>query len=549
LSDPKKIVIVGGVAGGMSAAARLRRLDEEAEIVVLERSGYVSFANCGLPYYLGREIAEFDDLVLQTPQTLAARFRLDVRVSHEARGIDPEKQVVTCVNLTSGESLELPYDDLILSVGAQPIRPPVPGLDKEGVFTLRNLEDTSAIDQWIVEKKPRQAVVVGGGYIGLEMAEQLHRRGMKVHVIDAAPQALPPFDAEMAELVHQELERNDVVLHLNSPLRSIEEGEGGVGLVKAGEAAVSADLVILGLGVRPDTELAKAAGLELGRRGIKVDDRMRTSVPNIWAVGDAIEVTNPLSDEQVVIALGGPANRQGRIVANNICGREDSYKGTIGTAILRVFDLQVGATGLKEEQLRQAGLPYEALYLHPQNHAGYYPGASPISLKFLFDPKSQKIYGVQAVGKAGVAKRIDVIATAILAGMKARDLADLELAYSPPFGSAKDPVNLIGMMAENVTNGLLKQAHWHELPEMDMDTHFLLDVRSAGEVKRGSIEGSLHIPLPDLRDRLGEIPKDKEVIVFCQSGQRSYFASRVLALKGYRVRNLSGAYLTYQARP
>ena len=376
----KKIVIVGGVAGGMSAAARLRRLDEEADIVVLERTGYVSFANCGLPYYLGREIPKFEDLVLQTPESLASRFRLDVRVAHEVRGVDPEKKTVSGLNLQTSEEFELPYDDLILSVGAQPIKPPLPGLDLEGVFTLRNLEDTAAIDDFIEARKPKRAAVVGGGYIGLEMAEQLHRRGLEVHLIDAAPQTLPPFDAEMAELVQRELEKNGVVLHLASPLDRIDPGgEGQVGIVKAGRAEVHADLVILGLGVRPDTALAKAAGVETGNRGIRVDDQMRTSVPNVWAVGDAIEVVNPISGEQVVIALGGPANRQGRIVANNICGGDDRYNGTIGTAILRVFELQAGATGLKEAQLKEAGLKYEAIYLHPKDHAGYYPGATPIS--------------------------------------------------------------------------------------------------------------------------------------------------------------------------
>lgn len=545
----KKIVIVGGVAGGMSAAARLRRLDEEADIVVLERTGYVSFANCGLPYYLGREIPKFEDLVLQTPESLASRFRLDVRVAHEVRGVDPEKKTVSGLNLQTSEEFELPYDDLILSVGAQPIKPPLPGLDLEGVFTLRNLEDTAAIDDFIEARKPKRAAVVGGGYIGLEMAEQLHRRGLEVHLFDAAPQTLPPFDAEMAELVQRELEKNGVFLHLASPLDRIDPGgEGQVGIVKAGRAEVHADLVILGLGVRPDTALAKAAGVEIGNRGIRVDDHMRTSVPNVWAVGDAIEVVNPISGEQVVIALGGPANRQGRIVANNICGGDDRYNGTIGTAILRVFELQAGATGLKEAQLKEAGLKYEAIYLHPKDHAGYYPGATPISLKFLFDPESGKIYGAQAVGQAGVDKRIDVIATAILAGMTASELADLELAYSPPFGSAKDPINLIGMMAENISAGLLKQIQWHEISSLD-DSSFLLDVRSAGEVKRGSIEGSVHIPLPELRDRLDEVPKDKTIVVFCQSGQRSYFASRLLALRGYDARNLSGAYLTYRSKP
>jgi NADPH-dependent 2,4-dienoyl-CoA reductase/sulfur reductase-like enzyme/rhodanese-related sulfurtransferase len=550
MDKQKRIVIVGGVAGGMSAAARVRRLDERALIVVLERTGYVSFANCGLPYFLGGDIPDYDDLILQTPESLRARFEIDVRVNHEVRSIEREEQTVSGIDLVSGESFELPYDELILSVGAQPIRPPIPGLERTGVFTLRNMEDTAAIDSWIETKKPETVVVVGGGYIGLEVAEQFHQRDMKVHVIDAAPQALPPFDPEMAELVHQELAAHGVQLHLSAPLAEIVDGRGQVGLVKAGQQAIEADLVILGLGVRPDTTLAKSAGLALGARGgIKVDQHLRTEDPHIWAVGDAIEVLNPISGEHTLIALGGPANRQGRMVANNIYGGDESYGGTIGTAILRVFELQVGATGLKETQLQQASLQYEAIYLHPKHHAGYYPGAETIALKLLFNPTSGQIYGAQAVGKAGVDKRIDVIATAILGGMKVSQLAELELSYSPPFGSAKDPINLAGMMACNIMDGLLEQVHWHEIESLDRATHVLLDVRSQAEVKSGAIPGSLHIPLPELRHRLAELPKDKTVVAYCRTGQRSYFASRILAQRGFEVRNLSGAYLTYVARP
>lgn len=546
MSSGKRIVIVGGVAGGMSAAARARRLDETAEITVLERTGYVSFANCGLPYYIGREIPEYDDLVLQTPQSLGARFNLDVRVSHEVRSIDREKKTVSGMNLACGSEFSLPYDELILSVGAQPIKPPVPGLDNPGVFTLRNMEDTAEIDGWIAEKQPKTAVVVGGGYIGIEMAEQLHNRGMKVHVVDGAPNILPPFDSEMAEFAQAELRRNGLELHLNAFLKEIS-GDGGLaGTVKAGDSAISADLVILGLGVRPDSRLAQEAGLDVGPRGgIQVTPGMQTNDPNIWAVGDAIEVVNPITGEKVQIALGGPANRQGRIAANNIYGANDTYGGTIGTAILRVFDLQVGATGMKEAQLKQAGLPYEAIYLHPRHHASYYPGSEPIHMKLLFNPENEKIYGIQAVGKAGVDKRVDVIATAILADMKVSKLAELELSYSPPFGSAKDPINMAGMMAQNILGGLLKQAQWHEIPELDTENEFLLDVRSEREVARFAIPGSVNIPLGDLRERLSEIPKDKKVVVYCLTGQRSYFASRVLALNGYDARNLSGAWMTY----
>lgn len=539
-------MIVGGVAGGMSAAARARRLNEEAEIVVLERTGFVSFANCGLPYYLGGEIPEFEDLVLQTPEALHQRFKLDVRVLHDVQKIDRQNKTVSGRNLADQSSFTIPYDDLILSVGAQPIRPSIPGLDLEGVFTLRNLEDTRAIDQWVNEKAPRTAVVVGGGYIGIEMAEQFHHRGMKVHVIDAAPHILPPFDPEMAVYAQDILEENGVEVHLNSPLKEIKKGGGLAGTVVAGEKTIQADLVILGLGVRPDSQIASAAGLPTGPRGgIKVSPQLRTEDPHIWAVGDAIEVVNPISGETVQIALGGPANRQGRMVANNIFGANDSYGGTIGTAILRVFSLQVGATGLKEAQLKQSGTRYEVVYLHPKHHAGYYPGAKTLAIKLLFSPENEKIFGTQIVGEEGVDKRVDVIATAIKAGMKVTDLAELELSYSPPFGSAKDPINIAGMIAQNVIDGLVSHAQWHELEELDSKKTLVLDVRGPSEVAKGKIPGSLNIPLNDLRDRLSELPQDREIVVYCHSGQRSYFASRVLALKGFKVRNLSGAWCTY----
>lgn len=544
MESAKRIVIVGGVAGGMSAAARARRLDEHSRITIFERTGFVSFANCGLPYYLGGEIEEYDDLILQTPESLARRFNLDVRVRHEVRSIDRSAKTVSGVDLSTGEPFDVPYDHLILSVGAAPIKPPLPGLDLEGVFTLRNMEDTAAIDNWIERKKPETAVVVGGGYIGLEMAEQLHQRGMKVHTIDAAPHVLPPFDAEMAEMVQDCLRRNQIELHLSSPLREIRAGAGAAGTVLAGEdVSIEADLVILGLGVRPDSGLAREAGLACGPRGgILVSPQMQTEDPSVWAVGDAIEVVNPISGEKTQIALGGPANRQGRIAADNIYGKQRSYQGTIGTAILRVFDLQAGATGLNERQLKASDSKYEAIYLHPKHHAGYYPGAKPIALKLLFNPETEQIYGAQAVGPQGVDKRVDVLATAIRAGMKVSDLAELELSYSPPFGSAKDPINLAGMMAQNVIDGMLEQAQWHELADSDA---LVVDVRNPGEVAKGAISGSVAIPLDQLRSRLEELPRDRELITYCHSGQRSYFASRILKLHGFRVRNLSGAWVTF----
>lgn len=551
MKKTKNIVIVGGVAGGMSAAARARRFDETAQITVLERTGYVSFANCGLPYFIGGEIPEYDDLILQTPQSLAQRFNLDVRVGHEVRSINREEKTVSGMNLANGSEFTLPYDELILSVGAQAIKPPVPGIDSEGVFTLRNMEDTAAMDNWIQTKQPKVAVVVGGGYIGIEMAEQLCHRGLKVHVVDGASSILPPLDDEMAAFAEGELRKNGVELHLNAFLKEISSGDSLAGTVKAGEAEIPADLIVLGLGVKPDSRLAKEAGLDIGARGgIQVSPQMQTNDPHIWAVGDAIEVLNPISNQKVQIALGGPANRQGRMAAGNIYGAQESYGGTIGTAILRVFDLQVGSTGLKESQLKEAGLTYEAIYLHPSHHASYYPGAEVIHMKLLFNPGTEQIYGMQAVGKQGVDKRVDVIATAILAEMKVTKLAELELSYSPPFGSAKDPINMAGMMAQNIVRGLLTQVQWHEMTSLNPDEEFLLDVRSKNEAERFAIEGSVNIPLDLLRERLSEIPKGKKIITYCHSGQRSYFASRLLSLNGFEARNLSGAWLTYHnSRP
>jgi NADPH-dependent 2,4-dienoyl-CoA reductase/sulfur reductase-like enzyme/rhodanese-related sulfurtransferase len=548
-----KLVIVGGVAGGASTAARARRLSEEAEIIVLERGPHVSFANCGLPYHVGGEIPERGELLLQTPQSLRSRFNLDVRVLNEVTAIDRAAGSVRVRNLQTGQVYDQPYDALVLSTGAAPLRPPIPGIDRPGHFAVRNVPDADDIQAWIRDHSPRRAAVVGGGYIGLEMAEQLKRRGLEVALVEALPQVMAPLDPEMAAWLHQELKSNGIELHLQDAVSSFEAPQAGeqagasVVVLRSGKR-LAADLVILGLGVKPETALAKQAVIEIGSLGgIRVNDRMQTSDPRIWAVGDVVEVRDTVTGAWSLVPLAGPANRQGRIAADNIFGRESRYAGTQGTAILRLFGISAGCTGANAKNLRKAGVAFETIHLHPGSHAGYYPGAAPIALKLLFAPGTGKVLGAQAVGADGVDKRMDVLATAMKAGMTVRDLAELELAYAPPFGSAKDPVNLAGMAACNVLDGLMRLAQWEDVAGLDPARTILLDVRSDEEVKRGAIPGSIHIPLPQLRARIGELPADKEIVVHCQSGQRSYFASRMLAQKGFQVRNLTGSYRTWKA--
>lgn len=554
----RKIVIVGGVAGGMSAAARARRLSEDSEIIVLERSGHVSYANCGLPYFVGGEIESQDDLIVVTAATLKSRLNLDIRVHHEVVAINPTAKVISVRNLTTEEIYEETYDDLILSVGAAPIRPAVARFDLPGLFPIRTIEDVESVQSWIERQQPCTAVVAGGGFIGLEMAEQLVRRGLDVTLIDGKDQVLAPLDIEMARLVHKALEKHGVKLALGRPVKGFgaptEFADGShdapkSGWVLAGDAEpIAADLVILGLGIRPETTLARNAGLAVGPRGgIRVNEYLQTTSCNIWAVGDAIEVLNPISHSYTLIALGGPANRQGRIVAENIFGAGKTYDGTIGTAILRVFDLTVAAVGLNEMQLQSTSIPYEAIHLHPSHHAGYYPGAERLEMKVLFRKDSGHLLGAQVIGRQGVDKRIDVLATAIKAGMTIRQLSELELAYAPPFGSAKDPINLAGMAGSNVLDGLVEQLQWYQIDSLDSSKTCLIDVRSGGERASGGIYGSLSIPLPELRYRLSEIPVDRQIVVYCQSGQRSYNAARLLKQRGFRVKNLSGGYLTWSS--
>jgi NADPH-dependent 2,4-dienoyl-CoA reductase/sulfur reductase-like enzyme/rhodanese-related sulfurtransferase len=550
-STSKRVVIVGGVAGGASAAARARRLSEHSQIILFERGPHVSFANCGLPYFVGGEIHERDELLLQTPESLKARFNLDVRVNAEVLKIDRLARRVHVRDLAQGREYDEAYDALILSTGAAPLRPPIPGIERPGHFTVRTIPDVEHILAWLPTGQAGRAVVVGGGYIGLEMAEQLHRRGLTVSLVEALPQVMAPLDPEMAAWLHQELRAQGVGLHLHNAVaafeapQSGEEARASVIVLKGGQR-LPADVVVLGLGVRPEIGLARDAGLRIGERGgIRVDEFLQTNDPAIWAVGDAIEVRDAITGEWGVVPLAGPANRQGRIAADNLFGRPSRYAGTLGTAILRVFNLAAGCTGASEKTLRRAGLPFEALHLHPGSHAGYYPGAEPIALKILFAPDTGRLLGAQAVGKDGVDKRIDVLATALQAGLTVHDLAELELAYAPPFGSAKDPVNLAGMAAQNVLNGDVRLAQWRELPYLDPQHTFLLDVRTEAERQRGFIPGSVQIPLDRLRARLGELPRDREIVVFCQSGQRSYFAARLLAQHGLAVRNLTGSYRTW----
>lgn len=540
-----KVVIVGGVAGGASAAARLRRLDEKAEIVVFERSGYMSYANCGLPYYVGGVITDEGDLTLQTPQSFWNRFRVDVRVRHEVMAIDPEKKTVTVQALETGETFEENYDKLILSPGAKPAIPSLPGIENERIFTLRTVEDTLKIKEFTDTQKPKTATVVGGGFIGLEMAENLSELGISVTLIEYADHLLAPLDSDMASFIHTRFAEKGVRLLLGTSVVRFEEGEVLTAVTNHDER-VESDMVLLAVGVTPDTTLAKAAGLELGLKGsILVNDRMETSVPDIYAVGDAVEVKHFVTGSQALISLAGPANKQGRIAADNICGSDSSYRGSQGSSVIKLFDLTAAATGINEGAAKSAGIDYERVVLSPASHATYYPGGKVMTMKVLYEKGTEKLLGAQIVGSDGVDKRIDVLATAIRAGMKATDLADLDLAYAPPYSSAKDPVNLAGFMIENIVTGKVKQVHWDELS--DTDGAFLLDTRTPMEYSRGCAEGFVNIPLDSLRERLNEIPKDRKIYVMCQSGLRSYLACRILSQNGYNCYNFSGGYRFYDA--
>ncbi len=545
MGQRKRIVIVGGVAGGASAAAKARRMSEEAEIVLFERGKDISFANCGLPYHVGGIIADRARLLVQSPEAMRRRFAVDVRTQSEVVRIDRGKKAVVVHDKAQDKQYEQPYDVLILSPGAEPIYLPIPGADHKKVFTLRSLVDMDAIKTVVDAASVKSAVVVGGGYIGLEMAEVLTHRGLAVSLVELEPQVMGPIDSEMAAPLHEHLRLQGVDLCLGSSVTAIEDSDGLPAARLSTGRVIRTDLVILAVGVRPEVKLAAEAGLTIGqRRGIIVDDHMRTSDPDIYAVGDAVEVQDFVGGFPVVIPLAGPANRQGRIAAINALGGDAAYDRTQGTAICKVFDLAVGMTGLSEKALKRAGLPYEKVYVHPASHAGYYPGAMQMSLKLLFDPKSGKILGAQCVGADGVDKRTDVLAVAIRAGMTVYDLEKLELAYAPPFGSAKDPVNYAGFVAANVLRNEARICHAADVANPGPG-QLLLDVRTAAEVQLGTIPGSIHIPIDDLRSRLGELPKDKEVLAFCEVGLRGYLACRILSQNGFACRNLSGGYKTY----
>ncbi|MGM1046253.1 MAG: CoA-disulfide reductase [Bacillota bacterium] len=543
----KKIVIVGGVAGGASAAARLRRLDEGSTIVMVERGEHISFANCGLPYYIGESIKERGKLMVQTVEGMSKRFNLDIRNLSEVVSIQREEKTVSIKNLTTGETTKESYDHLILSPGSKPIVPNIPGLDEaEDVFTLRNIPDTDRIKQFVDVLRPAQAVVVGGGFIGLEMAENLADRGVKVTIIEMANQVMAPLDYEMASIVHTHLKEKGVTLILEDGVQAL--ADHGKTIELSSGTKVSTDMIILSIGVRPENGLAIDAGLDVGERGgIKVNEHMQTSDENIYAIGDAVEVSDYIHQSPAMIPLAGPANRQGRMVADHIYGKNVSYKGTLGTSIAKVFDLTVAATGSNEKRLKQLNMPYQAIHIHPSSHASYYPGAYPISLKLLFNPDNGQIYGAQAVGQDGVDKRIDVIATAIKGKLDVYDLTELELSYAPPYSSAKDPVNYAGYVASNMMEGSVETVQWHEIDELIKRGGTLIDVREPGECKAGYIEGSINIPLNDLRSRLEELPKNETLYVSCQVGLRGYLASRILAENGFSVKNLDGGWKTYSS--
>lgn len=553
MSNPsKKIIVVGGVAGGASVAARARRLSEEAHIIVIERGSFVSYANCGLPFHISGEIENRESLLVQTPEGLKNRFDLDVRTRSEAVSIDRETRHVEIRNLDTNEVYSERYDDLVLAPGAAPLSPPIPGIDRVGHFALRSIPDMDAVIEWNNRVRPRHATVVGAGYIGLEMVEQLTHLGMSITLIEAAPQILGAVDEDMAFWPHRQLEDRNIDVRIGAMVVGFEEPTEAEDarastVVLSDGSRLPTDLVILSIGVKPEVELARTAGVDVGELGgIRVNQHMRTSDEHIWAVGDAIEVRNPVTHDWSLLPLAGPANRQGRVAADNVMGRPSRYRGTWGTSVVRVFDLTIAATGLNERQLRRAGIAFESVHVHPLSHVGYYPGAELLDMKLVFSAEDGTIYGAQVVGDDSAARRIDVLATAIQGGMSVDDVAQLELCYAPAYGAPKDPVNLLAMAARNVVNDDVSIAHWHEVDDLGED-EVLLDVRSTEEREASVIPGSMHIPLDELRGRLDELDASKQLIVHCFSGQRSYFAYRMLRLRGFNVRNLTGGIRSWQA--
>lgn len=539
-----KTIIIGGVAGGASAAARLRRLDEHAEITILERGEFVSFANCGLPYYIGGEITDREDLTLQSPESFKSRFNIDVRVFNEAVRINPDEKNVIVKNIATGEKYSLKYDNLILSPGAEPIKPNIKGINANNVFTLRNIPDTFKIKSYIENEKPKTAVVVGGGYIGVEMAENLAKAGLDVSIVELADHLIAPLDFDMASDVHRYIKEKGIKLYLNNGITAIESGK-----ILLQEGEIRTDMVIMSVGVRPETAVAQDCGIKTNTKGsIIVDSSMRTNIPGIYAVGDAIEVENFITKSPAFIPLAGPANKQGRIAADNISGIDSKYTGTLGSAVLKLFDMTVATTGLNERTAQLNKIDYDKTYIYSSSHASYYPNGNMMSIKALWDKKSLKIIGAQIVGFDGVDKRMDVLAAAIRLGSKITDLTELELCYAPPFSSAKDPVNMLGFVAENIVTGKIKQFFWNDVENLPRDNSVtLLDTRTVTEAARGKIDGFVNIPLDSLRERINEIPKDKPVYVHCHSGMRSYIACRILQGNGYDCYNLAGGWRLYES--
>ena len=543
-----KVVIVGGVAGGATAAARIRRLDEQAEIVVFERSGFVSYANCGLPYYIGGMIEDPEDLTLQTPESFFSRFRVHMKVHHEVTAIHPDQKSLTVKKLETGAVFEESYDKLLLSPGAKPVIPDLPGIDSSKLFTLRTVEDTYRIKEFVDRNKPKSAVIVGGGFIGLEMAENLRHLGMEVTIVQRPKQLMNPFDSDMASFIHSEVRKHGVKLMLGHTVEGFAEQDGGVNVLLKDFAPLSADMVVLAIGVTPESTLAKEAGLSLGIKGsILVNDRMETSAPDIYAVGDAVQVKHFVTEQDTLIALAGPANKQGRIAADNICGGDSHYLGSQGSSVIKVFDMTAASTGINETNAKKAGISVDTVILSPMSHAGYYPGGKVMTMKVVFEKETYRLLGAQIVGYDGVDKRIDVLATAIHAGMNATELKNLDLAYAPPYSSAKDPVNMAGFMIDNISKGL-KQWHWEDAPALPRDGSVtLLDTRTVGEFRRGHIEGFQNIPVDELRERISEITPGKPVYVICQSGLRSYIATRILEGYGFEAYNFAGGFRFYDA--
>lgn len=544
-----KVIIVGGVAGGASAAARLRRLDENAQITMYERSGYISYANCGLPYYIGGVITDRRQLTLQTPDSFYKRFRVDVKVNHEVLSIDRVNHTVEVKNLSTGEIFTDNYDKLVLSPGAKAVKPPIPGIESERIFTLRTVEDTYRIADEIKALKAESAVVIGGGFIGIEAAENLTGIGLSVSLCEASPQVLSQFDDDMIPQVHAVIREKGINLILGRAISSFEEKEDGIESVLSDGEHIKSDIVLLAIGVAPDSALAVSAGIKTGIKGaITVDEHMLTSDPDIYAVGDAAEIEELVTGSKANIPLAGPANKQGRIAADNIAGISSSYKGTMGTSVLKIFDITAASTGINERRARAMSLKYDKVILSPSSHASYYPGGKVMTMKVLFDPDKNRLLGAQIIGYDGVDKRIDVIATALRAGMRASELAALELAYAPPYSSAKDPVNMAGFIIENVINQKVRHFFYDDIPSLQKkDDAFLLDTRTMREYSAGHAPGFINIPVDELRERLNEVPCDKTVYVMCQSGLRSYIACRILSAHGYRCFNFAGGYRLYSS--